>query len=286
MPTNRAATSVSILVVQSPEATGPKAAQLAVLCGSAAPEPVSGHAWRLRGATRREGVAAWCRANRLDHAWMPEGRRFADLRLLAVDMDATLITIECIEEIGGFAGKKAEIAAITAQAMRGEIDYPDSLRRRVALLAGLDEEVLQDVYDEKLRLSPGAADLVAQCKRHGVRLLLVSGGFSFFTERLKERLGLDETLANVLEIDNGKLSGRVLGTIVDAEAKAAKFRQLARRLGATREQTVAIGDGANDLKMMAEAGTSVGYRAKPLVRDKASCCMDYSGLDGVINLFE
>ena len=277
---------MSILVVQSPEATGSKAAELAVLCGSAAPEPVSAHAWRLREAKRREGVASWCAANRLDHAWMPEGRRFADLRLLAIDMDSTLITIECIEEIGGFIGRKAEIAAITAQAMRGEIDYPASLRQRVAQLAGLDEEVLQDVYDEKLRLSPGAEELVARCKRHGVKLLLVSGGFTFFTERLKDRLGLDETLSNVLEIDNGKLSGRVLGTIVDAEAKAAKFRQMARRLGSTREQTVAIGDGANDLKMMAEAGTSVGYRAKPVVRDKATCCLDHSGLDGVINLFE
>ena len=277
---------MSILVVQSPEATASKVAELAVLCGSAAPEQVSVHAWRLREAARREGVAAWCEANRLDHAWMPEGRRFADLRLLAIDMDSTLITIECIEEIGGFAGKRAEITALTAQAMRGEIDYPASLRQRVALLAGLDEDVLQDVYDEKLRLSPGAQELVARCKRHGVKLLLVSGGFSYFTERLKERLGLDETLSNVLEIDNGKLSGRVLGTIVDAEAKAAKFRQMARRLGAAREQTVAIGDGANDLKMMAEAGTSVGYRAKPVVRDKASCCLDHSGLDGVIHLFE
>ena len=257
-----------------------------MLCGSAAPEPVSVHAWRLRDATRREAVAGWCEANRLDHAWMPEGRRFAALKLLAIDMDSTLITIECIEEIGGFAGRKAEIAAITAQAMRGEIDYAASLRQRVALLAGLDEDVLQDVYDEKLRLTPGAEELIARCKHHGIKLLLVSGGFSYFTERLKERLGLDETLSNVLEVDNGKLSGRVLGTIVDAEAKAAKFRQLARRLGATREQTVAIGDGANDLRMMAEAGTSVGYRAKPVVRDKASCCLDYSGLDGVINLFE
>ena len=278
--------SVSILVVQSPEATAAKAAELALLCGSAAPEPVSSHAWRLRAVARRDGVAAWCDANRLDHAWMPEGRRFKDLKLLAIDMDSTLITIECIEEIGGFAGRKAEIAAITAQAMRGEIDYPASLRQRVALLAGLDEEVLQDVYDEKLRLSPGAEELVARCRHQGIRLLLVSGGFTFFTERLKDRLGLDETLSNVLEIDNGKLSGRVLGTIVDAEAKAAKFRQMARRLGAAREQTVAIGDGANDLKMMAEAGTSVGYRAKRVVRENASCCLDHSGLDGVLNLFE
>ncbi len=288
-----APTSVSTLVVQGPEATALRAAALADLSGAAAPEAArapSGdagapRAWRLPGATRREGVAAWCDAHRLDHAWVPEAPRFKDLKLLAMDMDSTLISIECIDEIGGFINKKDEIAAITAQAMRGEIDYPASLRQRVALLAGLDEDVLQDVYDEKLRLSPGAEHLVEHCKRHGIKLLLVSGGFTFFTERLKERLGLDDTLSNVLEIDNGKLSGRVLGTIVDAGAKAAKFKHLAQRLGATREQTVAIGDGANDLNMMMEAGTSIAWRAKPVVRAKATYALNHAGLDGVINLF-
>jgi len=283
------ATSAPILVVQGPEATALRVAALAESCGAAAAEAISvgenPTAWRLRGATRHDGVAAWCEAQRLDHAWIPEGRRFADLRLLAMDMDSTLITIECIDEMGGFMNKEKEIAAITAQAMRGEIDYPESLRRRVALLAGLSEDVLQDVYDEKLRLSPGAEQLIGRCKHHGVRLLLVSGGFTFFTERLKERLGLDDTISNVLEIDNDKLTGRVLGSIVDADAKAAKFRQLAQRLGAKRGQTVAIGDGANDLKMMAEAGVSIAYRAKPVVRAKATHNLDYCGLDGVLNLF-
>jgi phosphoserine phosphatase len=245
-----------------------------------------GRAWRLRDVQRRERVPSWCATRRLDHAWVPEGRRFADLKLLAMDMDSTLITIECIDEIGAAIGKKSEISAITEQAMRGEIDFPESLRKRVALLAGLSEDVLEDVYEDKLRLSPGAETLVAACKQHGIKLLLVSGGFSFFTSRLQERLGLDETLSNVLEIDGGKLTGKVLGGIVDAEAKAAKFRQLARRLGAAQEQTVAIGDGANDLKMMAEAGVSVAYRAKPVVRAQATHGLDYTGLNGVIHLFE
>jgi len=281
--------SASVLVVQGTEGTQLKAAVLAELCGAPAAEALGPHiparAWRLRGATRREGVAAWCAARRLDHAWIPEGRRFADLRLLAMDMDSTLITIECIDEIGGFINRKNEIAALTLRAMRGEIDYAESLRRRVALLAGIDEEVLQDVYDEKLRLSPGAEALVAACKRHGIKLLLVSGGFTLFTERLKTRLGLDDTLSNVLEVDGGKLTGRILGTLVDAGAKAAKFRHMAQRLGAAREQTVAVGDGANDLGMMAEAGTSVAWRAQPVVRAKATYALDYAGLDGIVNLF-
>jgi phosphoserine phosphatase len=280
------ATSEPNLVLQSAEAVAADAAAVADLCGSATPEQIGEHAWRLRGAQRRERVAAWCATRRLDHAWVPEGRRFADLKLLAIDMDSTLITIECIDELGAFVDKKPQIAEITELAMRGEIDYPESLRQRVALLAGLDEDALQEVYDEKLRLSPGAEQLIEHCKRHGVKLLLVSGGFTFFTGRLKERLGLDETISNVLEIDGGRLTGKVLGGIVDAAAKAAKFRQMARRLGSAREQTVAIGDGANDLMMMAEAGVSVAYRAKPVVRAQATHGLDYTGLDGVIRLFE
>jgi phosphoserine phosphatase len=202
-----------------------------------------------------------------------------------MDMDSTLITIECIDELGSFLNRKNEIAAITEQAMRGEIDYPESLRRRVALLAGLEERALQEVYDERLRLSPGAEALVAHCKRHGVKLLLVSGGFRFFTSRLQQRLGIDDTISNVLEIDHGRLTGKVLGGIVDADAKAAKFRQLAQRLGADRRQTVAIGDGANDLKMMGEAGVSVAYRAKPVVRAQAMHALQFTGLDGVLPLF-
>jgi phosphoserine phosphatase len=279
------ATSAPILVLQSAEAGAADAAAIADLCGAAAPEQVAEHAWRLRGAQRRERVAAWCETRRLDHAWLPEGRRFADLKLLAMDMDSTLITIECIDELGGYFNVKDEISKITAQAMRGEIDYPESLRQRVALLAGLDERALQEVYDERLRLSPGAEALVERCKRQGVKLLLVSGGFTFFTTRLQERLGLDDTLSNVLEIDGGRLTGRVLGGIVDAQAKAAKFRQLARHLGAAKAQTVAIGDGANDLKMMAEAGVSVAYRAKPVVREQATHALNYTGLDGILHLF-
>ena len=217
---------------------------------------------------------------------MPEDRRFADLKLLAMDMDSTLITIECIDELGDLAGCKSEIAAITAQAMRGELDYPQSLRKRVSLLAGLPESALAQVYEERLRLTPGADALIGACKRHGVKLLLVSGGFTFFTERLKSRLGIDYTISNRLEVKAGRLTGQVLGDIVDADAKAAKFVAVMQELCAPVEQTVAIGDGANDLKMMARSGTSIAFHAKPVVRAQASCAISYCGLDAVLRLFE
>ena len=274
------------LIVQGPGADAAQAAEAARLSGARRVEPLDAHAFRLRDAQDNPGVREWCREQRLDCAFVPAGRRFAELKLLAMDMDSTLITIECIDEIGDLAGKKPQIAAITASAMRGEIAYPESLRRRVALLQGLPLEALERVYRERLRLSPGAEALVAHCKRHGVKLLLVSGGFTFFTERLKQRLGLDYTISNELALAGERLSGTLAGPIVDAEAKAARFREVAAALGAAREQTVAIGDGANDLQMMAEAGYSVAYRAKPVVKARAGCALDFSGLDGVMHLFE
>jgi phosphoserine phosphatase len=266
--------------------TAERAFELAPLAGAPGFEEIGEHAYRFRGVSPRDAVAPWCEAQRIDPAWMPEGRRFAELKLVAMDMDSTLITIECIDELGDLAGKKAEISGITAQAMRGEIDYPESLRRRVALLAGLEDSALLRVYEDRLKLTPGADDLLAACKKHGVQLLLVSGGFTFFTDRLQARLGIDYTISNRLEIARGRLTGKVLGDIVDAEAKGAKFREVRDALGATREETVAIGDGANDLKMMAEAGVSVAFRAKPIVRAQVSCALNWSGLDAVVRLFE
>jgi phosphoserine phosphatase len=274
------------LVVQGPAAQAAHAAEIARLAGAREVQQVSASAYRLRDARDNPAVRERCRELRLDCAFVSAGRRFADLKLLALDMDSTLITIECIDEIGDLAGRKAEISAITARAMRGEIDYAESLRQRVRLLAGLRLEALEQVYRERLRLSPGAEPLIAACRTHGVQLLLVSGGFSFFTDRLKQRLGLDYTISNALALEGDRLTGGLVGRIVDADAKAARFREVAHALGAAREQTVAIGDGANDLKMMAEAGLSVAYRAKPVVKAQAGCALDFSGLDGVLPLFE
>jgi phosphoserine phosphatase len=272
------------LVVQPADAA--QAAELAKLAQAPALEQVGERAFRLRGAACNAGVLAYCQEQAIDCASVPDGRRFADLKLLAMDMDSTLITIECVDELGDLAGKGAEVAAITARAMRGEVDYARSLRERVALLAGLPLEALARVYRERLRLTPGAEPLVAACRRHGVKLLLVSGGFTYFTDRLRQRLGIDYTIANELELSAGKLTGGLVGRIVDADAKAARFREVAGTLGASREQTVAIGDGANDIPMMSAAGISIAYRAKPAVRAHATHALDHAPLDGVLHLFE
>ncbi len=240
---------------------------------------------RLIGAQRRPGIAEYCAGARLDFGFVPEKRTLADMELLAIDMDSTLITIECIDEIADMAGVKTEVSAITAAAMRGEIDYAESLRRRVGLLQGLDAGALERVYDERLRLSPGVEIMLAAMQGAGVKTLLVSGGFSFFTERLKARLGFDYSVSNVLDIQGGRLTGRVVGGIVDAEAKAAKLRSVRDGLGIATARTIAIGDGADDLAMMAEAGVSIAYRAKTVARSKANYALDYAGLDGVLNLF-
>jgi phosphoserine phosphatase len=274
------------LVVQGPALTREQVQELAGAVETTAVETITPHAFRLKKVPAQVEIGEWCEARKIDHAWLAERRRFADLKLLAMDMDSTLITIECIDELGDLAGKKAEVAAITAQAMRGEIEYPESLRRRVGLLAGLQEAELQRVYQQRLKLTPGADVLLAACRKHGVKVLLVSGGFAFFTERLKERLSLDYTLSNTLEIVHGRLTGKLVGNIVDADAKAAKFVSVLKDIHAAKEQSVAIGDGANDLKMMAEAGWSVAFHAKPVVRAQASCAINWSGLDAVVNLFE
>ena len=215
--------------------------------------------------------------------------RLADFGLAAFDMDSTLISIECVDEIAGVAGKKAEVAAITEAAMRGEIaDYKESLRRRVALLRGVPASALQTVYDERLRFNPGAEQLVAACRSAGLKTLLVSGGFTFFSDRVRDRLGIDFTRSNVLEIADGALTGRMVdqpwGDICDGSEKKKMLLETCAAVGVRPQRAIAIGDGANDLPMMAAAGVSVAYHAKPKVRAAATIAIDSGGLDRVLEV--
>ncbi|MGE8469875.1 MAG: phosphoserine phosphatase SerB [Paraburkholderia hospita] len=235
---------------------------------------------------QRADLDVYCGTHALDFAFVEAGRRLTDFGLVAMDMDSTLITIECIDEIADFCGLKAEVAAITEASMRGEIkDFNESLTRRVALLKGLDASALEKVYEERLQLSPGAEKMLAGAKAAGMKTLLVSGGFTFFTDKLQARLGLDFTRANTLEIVDGKLTGRVLGEIVNADVKARTLRETCDKLGIEPTRAIAMGDGSNDLKMMAAAGLSVAFRAKPVVREAASVAFNHVGLDGLLRLF-
>ncbi len=273
------------IVVQGPRLTAAHSDELARLTGASGQQPAGPTAVRLVGLKSSDPAAVFCREHSLDFTVLEQPLRTADFRVLAMDMDSTLITIECIDEIADQVGVKPQVAAITEAAMRGELDFPSALRRRVALLEGLEESALQRVYDERLRLSDGAERLLAFARHNGWKTLLVSGGFTFFTERLKARLGLDDTLANVLETRDGRLTGRVLGAIVDADAKAARVREACAASGGEPRHAIVLGDGANDLKMMAQAGLSVAFRAKPVVQQQARVALNHSGLDGVLALF-
>ena len=217
---------------------------------------------------------------------LPPGFDPAQIRLLITDMDSTLINIECIDEIADFAGLKPQVSAITAAAMRGELNFEQSLTQRVQLLAGLDISILQRVYDERLKPNPGAETMLGCLKQRGIKTALVSGGFTFFTTRLQQRLGLDFARANVLEMDAKQLSGRVVGAIIGAQAKAEFLSELCEQLRITPAQTLAMGDGANDLNMMQLAGLSIAYHAKPKVQAQAAAVINHGTLAAVCHLLQ
>ena len=241
-------------------------------------------------ADTRKAAAALTAYWKCDAAFVAPGLKLAEFRLLALDMDSTLINIESLDEVAAYAGRGPEVAAITEAAMRGEIaDYKESLRRRVAMLAGADAALLERVYEEKMRLNAGAEELLRACRAAGLKTLLVTGGFTFFTERMRRRLGFDFTRSNELEIVDGRLTGRVTGPaggeIVDADGKAQAVRDACAGIGCATDRSIVIGDGANDLKMLKLAGLSVAYRAKPVVAQQAAQALNYSPLDGVLAWF-
>ena len=259
--------------------------QLSLATEARSVERIDETAVRLRSVSPSDRVAAICSAARLDFGFVPDDRRLSSMGLFCTDMDSTLITIECIDEIADLAGRKAEVAAITELSMQGKVDFAESLRRRVGTLAGLDAAALEEVYDRRLRLSGGAEALMAALRRAGVKTMLVSGGFTFFTERLKVRLGFDYAFANELEVTGGRLTGRLVGDMLDAAAKASLLQRTRDQLGLAAGQTIAIGDGANDRPMLAAAGVGFAYHAKPVLRQAATHVIDHADLGAVVHFF-
>jgi len=278
------------LILQGLSAESSTIERIAAIACARRIERIREHAFRCEQAECTDAIKAQiemeCLTAQLDFAFIEPGRKLADFKLLTMDMDSTLITIECIDEIADMQGLKPQVAAITEAAMRGEIEFRESLTRRVALLKGLDASALQRVYDERLGLSPGAEAMLAAVKAAGLKTLLVSGGFTFFTDRMKQRLGLDYTHSNLLEIVDGKLTGKVVGGIVDAEEKKRTVERTCAELAISVKEAIVMGDGANDLQMMRIAGLSVAFRAKPVVRAQADVALNFVGLDGILALFE
>jgi phosphoserine phosphatase len=254
--------------------------------GSAQFMQIAEHAYYL--PTQQTDIAevkAFCDEQQIDCALVPDTQRLSQFGLCVMDMDSTLINIECIDEIADMMHLKPEISAITESAMRGEIDFATSLKKRVVLLKGLNQIALRRVIDERLKPNPGAVEWMAACKANNIKTMVVSGGFTLFANHVKTLLGLDYAVANTLEIVDGRLTGNILGDIVDADRKALELMQLREVLNLQVDQVIAIGDGANDLKMMSVAAVGVAYHAKPIVQQQATYALNHTGLDGVINLF-
>ncbi len=275
------------LVVQGKAITFAHLAHIHQLCASSVQfVQIAQHGYYLANQSEiNPSVQQFCADQNIDCAYVQNDQLIQHYGLCVMDMDSTLISIECIDEIADMVGLKPQVAAITERAMQGELDFAQSLRERVALLKGLQESDLMRVLNERLQLTPGAQQWIDNCKANNITTLLVSGGFNFFADRVKAMLGLDYAVANTLEIIDGKLTGKILGNIVDAQTKADELVKLRDRLGLSATQTIAIGDGANDLKMMSAAGVGIAYHAKPVVQAQASYALNHMGLDGAINLF-
>ena len=274
------------LIIQGIEIETSDLRQLAKLSGASKIERINGNAFRLIDASQRDRISSLCLETELDFAFVGERESLNQFRLVAMDMDSTLVGIETIDEIADIHGIRKQVAEITEKAMYGEIDFSEGLIQRIALLKGFDLSVLQRVYDERLIFNPGAEKMLKQLKAAGIKTMLISGGFTFFTEKLKDRLGLDYSFANTLETVNGRLTGRLLGEVFGAKGKGWALNKICNELGFRKENLIAIGDGANDLSMFAEAGVSIAYHAKPIVQENATYAINHVGLDGVINIFQ
>ncbi len=273
------------LIIQGLEVNNSDLRSVAKLSHADGIERITGQAFRLTNAIQSNDIPEYCSRSELDCAFITPEQKLSDIKLIVMDMDSTLLAIESIDEIADMQNIKPQVSAITQQTMKGEISFEESLTRRTWLLRGVHQDALQKVYDERVRLSSGAEKMLQQAKRFGIKTMVLSGGFTFFTERIKEKLGLDFAAANILEIENNRLTGKVVGDIIGRQGKAQVLKQVRDTLGLKREQIIAIGDGANDLDMMSESGISIAYHAKPIVKQHATYSINYVGLDGVVNLF-
>ncbi|MDO9366597.1 MAG: phosphoserine phosphatase SerB [Methylotenera sp.] len=273
------------LVVQSSAISISHLAHIHQLCNTSVQfVQIAQYAYYLANQSPLPSVQQFCTDQHIDCAYVDDKQHIKNFGLCVMDMDSTLINIECIDEIADMMNLKPQVSAITESAMRGEIDFATSLKQRVALLKGLDESALQRVIDERLKLNPGALEWIAACKVNHIKTMVVSGGFTLFANHVQKLLGLDYAIANTFEVINGKLTGQILGDIVDADRKAQELVKLRDDLGLTPDQTIAIGDGAHDLKLLSAAAVGVAYHAKPIVQQQASYALNFVGLDGIANL--
>lgn len=273
------------LIIQGMEIETSDLRELAKLSGASQIKRITRSAFRLVDASHQECISSFCHEAELDFAFVNKITNLTNFSMVVMDMDSTLVGIESIDEIAEMYGVRKQVSELTRKAMYGEINFAEALIQRVALLKGLDQSVLQRVYDERLTLNPGAEKMLGQLKISGIKTMLVSGGFTFFTDKLKEKLGLDFAFANTLEIENGKLTGKLTEKKIDAQGKVRVLKQICNELGYRKENLIAIGDGANDLPMFAEVGVSVAYHAKPMVQENATYTINHVGLDGIINIF-
>ncbi len=279
------------LIVQSSNLKISHIKYLSSIFKSSSFECINENAFRFRNVIcnnfTRNCIASWSNKVAVDTSFIPINSSFKNCKILAIDMDSTLINIECINEIARFLGVEKEVSEITSAAMNGQIkSFQDSLKKRVSLLKGGDFSILERVYNERLRLNPGGKKLILSAKNMGIKTLLISSGFTFFSNRLNQSLKFDACYANKLEIRNGRITGRIEEPILDAEAKSNYLLNFAKKNRISTEEIIAIGDGANDLKMLESVGFSIAYHAKPIVSRKAKYCLNFSNLDGVLNYFQ